>query len=260
MRCTEFQALVGAYVLDAVTPEERRSAEEHLAHCATCRRMVAELRPVLDRLASSVPQLEPSPELKERMLSAIQGRATPPAHPRERETLSHHQRRRPGWRPSWAHLLAALDMLLLLLLSALGGFHLAQYQQLAAVEHTIASLTPTTYTLRGTSPASTVTGQLFSYPQQQISVLVMHGLPPLEGVHVYQGWLLRGKQPTSMGVLNSKHNVATVDFPGSISGFDTVAVSLEPGPRESVPAPKGAIVAMGRLSQPAPPTSYLIKG
>jgi hypothetical protein len=151
-------------------------------------------------------------------------------------------------------LLAAIDVVLLLLLSAMGGWSIALHQQLAALQQNIAALTPITYTLRGTSPTSTVTGQLIYYPQQQITVLIMHELPQPEGVHVYQGWLLQGKQPTSMGVLNIQHDVATVDFPGNMNGFDAAAVSLEPGPGESAPAPKGAVIAVGMLNKPAPPT------
>ena len=80
---------------------------------------------------------------------------------------------------------------------------------------------------------------------------MIRGLPQLEGTHVYQGWFLQGKQLTSIGVLNVKHGVATVDFPGNMNGFDAAAVSLEPGPRESMAGPKGAVVALGTFNKPS---------
>ena len=36
--------LSGAYALDAVTPDEARAVEEHLAGCAACGALVAESR------------------------------------------------------------------------------------------------------------------------------------------------------------------------------------------------------------------------
>ena len=109
------------------------------------------------------------------------------------------------------------------------------------------TLSPIFYTIRGTSP--NVTGQLIYYRQQQITILVIRGLPQLNGTHVYQGWLLQGKQPISIGVLNVKNGVATVDFSGNVNGFDAAAVSLEPGPRESSPGPKGSVLAVGTLNK-----------
>ena len=47
MTCEEFEELSGAYALDAVTPEERRSAAEHLANCAQCRGLLQELNKVV---------------------------------------------------------------------------------------------------------------------------------------------------------------------------------------------------------------------
>jgi anti-sigma-K factor RskA len=131
---------------------------------------------------------------------------------------------------------------------------LASQQQLAASQQKITALTPTFYSIRGTSSAPNVTGQLIYYPQQHITVLILHGLPQLEGLHVYQAWLIEGQQPTSIGLLNIKNGVASVDFPGNVKGFDAAAVSLEPGPSESMPAPKGSVVAMGTLNTSASAT------
>jgi anti-sigma-K factor RskA len=251
MKCTEFEKLSGAYVLDAITPEEREEAETHLAQCAKCSRLLAELRPVVDLLALSVPQIEPSPELKELILSAIKERTTPAVQ--KIQPLFPSRQQRLQSRSHWnTQFLAAAAVLFFLLLGGLAGWNISLQQQLAATQQKIWALTPVVYTLRGTSANSNVTGQLIYYPQQDITVLVIRGLPQLEGTHVYQGWFLQGKQLTSIGVLNVKHGVATVDFPGNMNGFDAAAVSLEPGPSESGSAPKGSVVALGRLNKPAP--------
>ena len=106
--------------------------------------------------------------------------------------------------------------------------------------------TATTPHLRPTSsPISKATPQ--PAPTQHVTVLVMRNLPQTEGTHVYQGWVLKGKQPTSIGLLNIQNGVATVDIAGNVQGFDAVAVSLEPGPLATQAAPVGPVVAVGSL-------------
>src|SRR5438270_12866696 len=71
MTCEEFEELSGAYVLDAITPQERQEAQEHLAGCAKCTRRLEELRAVANLLPLSVTQVSPPPSAKERLLAAI---------------------------------------------------------------------------------------------------------------------------------------------------------------------------------------------
>jgi hypothetical protein len=60
--------LSGAYALDAVTPDEARSIEEHLAVCAACRGIVADMRSTVRVLPYSCEIVEPSQALKRRIL------------------------------------------------------------------------------------------------------------------------------------------------------------------------------------------------
>ena len=60
-----------AYVLGALTPAERLAFEAHLAECAICAAEVRSLAPVTAGLARLVPEAEPAPEVKERLLAAI---------------------------------------------------------------------------------------------------------------------------------------------------------------------------------------------
>src|SRR6266571_9464899 len=71
MTCQEFEELSGALALDAITPEERKAAEEHLAGCPKCRQLQRTLNSVVDLLPLAAPQIEPSPALKERIFATI---------------------------------------------------------------------------------------------------------------------------------------------------------------------------------------------
>src|ERR1700682_4002387 len=60
--------LSGAYALDAVTTDEARAVEEHLAGCAVCGALVAEMRNTVRVLPFSCEIVDPSPALKRRIL------------------------------------------------------------------------------------------------------------------------------------------------------------------------------------------------
>jgi anti-sigma-K factor RskA len=61
------------FVLGALAPDERREFEAHLAGCGECAAEVRSLGPVPEMLAQTVPQLDPSPALRQRVLRSIAG-------------------------------------------------------------------------------------------------------------------------------------------------------------------------------------------
>ena len=62
---------LGLYVLDALSPSERRELEEHLAVCGECGAAVRELRPAVEALAEVVEPVQPRPAVREKLLAAI---------------------------------------------------------------------------------------------------------------------------------------------------------------------------------------------
>jgi anti-sigma-K factor RskA len=88
------------------------------------------------------------------------------------------------------------------------------------------------------------------YPEQNVTVLLVSGLPQLQGSQVYQGWLLENSKPISIGLLNVQNQTATLGFRGAPHGFEAIAVSLERGPSATPLAPKGAVVAESLLNKP----------
>ena len=272
MTCKEFEELSGAFVLGAVTAEEREAAQLHLAQCKACARLYQELRSVVALLPLSVPQVTPPATLEPRVLAAIRREAgilARSAQHIQTATPERQQRRK----RSWATRLLAVAVVLLLML--LGGLSLLAYslenqltstgqrvinigqqlantkQQLTNIEQQLVSVSPHQMAIiTGTAIVKGATGELFYLPQQNITVLVMHGLPQLQGSHVYQGWLLfvQGKKIMSIksvGLLTMQGDTASVSFPGNIISYNTAAISREPGPAPSLKVPAGPVVATG---------------
>jgi len=101
--CVEWWTALSAYVDDALGVEERERVEQHLQQCASCRGSVAMLQ-ALRRSVSLLPQQEPPPMLKARILSATVDKPT------WSEQLMMH------WRPMvWRASLAAAVLLVGLL-------------------------------------------------------------------------------------------------------------------------------------------------
>lgn len=259
MTCEEFEELSGAYVLDAVTPEERQAAREHLAGCVKCAHRMEEMRAVVDLLPLSVTQVSPPPSAKERLMAAI--REEQGVIPIERGQQIRRNRRIGG---SWSRRLvgiAAAAVLMVALLGSMTAWNLSLQhtltslqQQNSSLQREVNDLQPQiakSYVLTGmTSSAQNATGKLIYLPQQHLTVLVMQGLPKLQANHVYQGWLIQNNTPVSIGLLSVQNGIASVNFPGDITGYSVAAVSMEKGPNGSKNAPAGPVVASGQLQHP----------
>lgn len=249
MTCEEFEELSGAYAVDAVTAMERQAAADHLARCAKCRALLQELSGVVRLLPLTVAPVKPRAEVWERIVSALPpGQLKPSANRR-------------WWTP---RLLAVAAALLFSLLGGMAAWNISLMQQVSSLEQQLARVAAQqpaisgvlTYQVEGTNPAQSIRGELLYLPQQHVTVLILHGLPQVQGLQVYQGWLLhlKGKEitgVTSMGLLNQVHDTGSLSFLDDVTGYEAVAVSLEPGPTATPRAPQGKLVAFGALKQAA---------
>ena len=70
LSCDDVRELAGAFVLGALDPAEEAALRAHLASCSDPHAEIAEVGSVLPVLDASVPDMEPSPALKGRILAA----------------------------------------------------------------------------------------------------------------------------------------------------------------------------------------------
>ena len=81
----DIQELLGAYALDALDVPERAEVEEHLKHCAECRREVDEHRDIAATFLEET--IEPPPEAWEHIVERLDQPAPPPRDDRRAVSL-----------------------------------------------------------------------------------------------------------------------------------------------------------------------------
>jgi anti-sigma factor RsiW len=76
LTCQHVVELMTDYLEGALSPDERRRFEAHLAHCAACRQYLEQLRSTLDVLGR-IPQPEVDPAVREELLELYRRSRSP---------------------------------------------------------------------------------------------------------------------------------------------------------------------------------------
>jgi anti-sigma factor RsiW len=171
---TRYSEDVGAYLLGAMSDQERRTFERHLAGCDECREEVERLRPAADALPGTVEQLEPPPGLKARLMAEVEGDARQAQPKPERER---GRRWFDAFTPRRLSFVAAA-----LLIGLVVGFGIAQLggDDTRTVDATVARAIPeASGTLRVSGDEAT---------------LRLSDMPDPGGGRVYQAWVQHGDQ------------------------------------------------------------------
>jgi len=87
---------LAAYLLDALPPDEVRALELHLEGCDHCRERERWLRSAVDLLPSSVEQVQPPPELRERLMATVRAEAAAEGVAAEADAPETRRERRPS--------------------------------------------------------------------------------------------------------------------------------------------------------------------
>jgi hypothetical protein len=203
-----------AYGLGALESGEERAVEDHVPGCVRCTRELEALAPAVAVLGESVEQLEPPPELRERVLAVVRDEAEQQRAPEPAP------RRRPrGLRSFFLRPVTALATL------ALAGAGVAGYlvHDTGGGESTVPVVAQT-----GVG-GSLVVGDTSS-------MLNLHGMAPLPKGDVYQTWVQHDSsvRPSSNFIPDSSGNAATA-VDGHLNSGDQVMVTRESAPGHTAP-------------------------
>jgi anti-sigma-K factor RskA len=244
--------LLGAFALGAVDAEEAASVRAHLATCAECQAEMAELWLAVDSLPDAIEPMDPPPALRDRIAAAIMAESaapnplalsvTPSTEPVPTIATAPpvpEPIRKPASFWSRATPWAAAAAILLLLSAGLLVWNLRLREQMATAPAT------ETIALAPTDAAPEARGEVTYLPQDDLFILDVRDLPPLEPDQVYEVWLIgEDGVPAPAGVFDQPTDqhaiVADRDH------YDTLAITAEPGPL-GTEAPTGEIVATASL-------------
>jgi anti-sigma-K factor RskA len=240
--CGEYLDLAAGAALDAVEPHELERVEAHAASCAECAAQLQAFREVAALLGSAVPQHDPPPALRGRVLDVA--RLTP----QDRTPIL--RRLRPGWprrvrlSPAWLVAAASLCMSL----GAVGWVASLQSQivalqsdvqvageRAARYDHITEVLASDRLAIRPLAPMvqnMPSRGMVYMDPSSGTGMLMCHNMPPIEQGHAYQVWFIRGNERVSGGLLWPDHygnGYTLIQVPTDLMSFDYVGITDEPG-------------------------------
>jgi anti-sigma factor RsiW len=216
------------YALGALDPAAERSVSSHLPGCESCSAELRErINPAVGVLAESVEQLEPPPELRERLLEIVRSEAEA-ARP---ESAAQARRRRLRLGPLVLRPAAGLAVL------AVAGAGVAGY--LANEDDGGGGGTST---VPVTESNAGIGGSLVV--AEDSATLSVHGMPKLPQGAVYQLWVAQGStvRPSSSFVPDAAgRGTAAVTEP--LPTGSRVLVTRESGPGHQIPSRKPLLSA-----------------
>ncbi len=271
-RCETVRDLAAGFVLGALTAEEDRLVRDHLATCREPHPEFAELGGVVGYLAEAVPQVEPPPALKARVLAAAAAdleqrtrragvrdvRRPPPATDAPVEVPVEPARRR-FLAGTWPVAIAAVLAIAFLGGSILAFLNLQREQDAARTyDRGLAAVLDIALTPGGrTVVLAPLTGDgpsgLAAVGGDGRVAIVLRDLAPLSGSQVYEAWVVTADgAPVPIGDLRPEPGgaatLATAAAPAETAV--TVALTREPGPGATVPTEP--ILAAGQVRPPTP--------
>jgi anti-sigma-K factor RskA len=246
--------LLGAFALGAVDAEEVATVRRHLTTCAECQAEIAGLWTMVDGLRESVEPLDPPPALRDRIAAAVMAEAasSPPGHAAasapakltSMPTMAPVVRvsepiRKPASFWSRATPWAAAAAILLLLSAGLLVWNLQLREQVVDAPATeMIALAPT-------DAAPDASGTVTYLADDDLFLVDVRNLPPLEPNQVYEVWLIGADGiPAPAGVF--AHSTDQHAVVADRSQYETLAITAEPGPL-GTEAPTGEIVATASL-------------
>jgi anti-sigma-K factor RskA len=216
----DVHALTGAYVLDAVSADERMVFERHLGDCDACRQEVSELRETATRLGTAT-AMAPPPRLKASVMSQIRNvRQLPPEAPVV-------PLRRAG--SPWALRLSAAAAAVLLVVSGVLGVLLVQAKSGTPADSQAVAIAEIVRAgdARVVNQSAAATGRMTALMSVSAdkALLLSDDLKSPPSGKTYQAWTI-GSQIKSAGLIEGGGE-ASLEVDG-IDAAKTVGITIEP--------------------------------
>jgi len=213
--------LTAGYALDALDSEERSAYEAHLPGCEHCQQELESFWTTTEALAVAASGPEPSPALRERILTDV--RAEPPQN-----VVAFESRRR-----SVAPVLGAVAAVAALVALAIGLWASDLSSQLdetrAALERQQAAARILVDPAAQSVALQAGTGRLVVGADGK-AVLVLDGLDPAPAGKTYEMWIVPGGDIAAAnraGVFPGNDGTEIVGLEGTVTPGDVVAVTIE---------------------------------
>lgn len=237
----DYKAMLPALALSALDADEARTLNQHLADCDECRTELSEWENSAASLALSANPVEPSPQVRDRIMNAVRNEKRPS------RVVSFPQIRRDKWTslgPIAAIAAAVLFLVLIIWIVVLVQQNrmlhranetlandvrsMSRYNQFVEI---ISSPGGRVAQLQGSGPAPGATAQL-AYDRTGRAMLLANGLPPTPTGKEYQLWFIVGKNPPIPGRTFATdyagNGALTDDVPQRAMESAVFAVTLEP--------------------------------
>ena len=240
LNCDEFLDLSAAVALGVAEDDDVRRVEEHAAACPDCGQHLEAFEEVAAALGAAVPQVDPPPAARARLLEVV---ANTPQEPRRlwpRNAGRRRSWRSPAWLVAAASLcvslaaviwVAALQNQILTLQSQAEADreHASRYAQMVDM---LASDRLAIRTMQPVSVSMPSRGIVYLDPSSGTGMVMCHNLPPIEQGHAYQIWFVRGNERVSGGLLwpdRFGDGYTLIQVPTDLQSFESIGITDEPG-------------------------------
>jgi len=237
--CDDVIELAAGLAFDAIDEADRQRVEEHAAQCPRCAAALEEFREVAFALGKAVPQVDPPPRLRSRVLLAAQ-RERPASVGRPRRFVRPRLRLSPAWAVAAASLIVSAASLIWVgrlenEVAQLRTDAVAERDRAARYDRMTEVLGSPQLAVRSLTPAMQDVhsyGTVYLDPRSRTGMLTARGLPPIEVGHAWQLWFVRGNERVSGGLLWPDHygnGYALIQVPPDLQSFEGIGVTDEPG-------------------------------
>lgn len=227
MNRESFEDLKEAYALNALSDDERRSVEAYLETHPEAQAEIEELQSIASLLALAPEDRQPPPELRQRLLRAVEAeagpvRATLRGEERDIGTSTMGERVRDLFavrNVAWG--LAAALLVGLVSWNALLRTELNELRDAGSGEMQ-------TMQFSGAAIPEDASAEVLAFSRRN-AVLVAEDLPELEQGETLQIWVIdKDDVPHAAGVFEPRDGMITVPVDGSLEGAEAIAVTVEP--------------------------------